>query len=216
MPDNPSVSPAAPPRRKRRWLRRVLWGLTLTLLLLWVVKVPLVNWALRRLPGDWEITVTGVRPGFSGAWLAGVRVIHRPTGRQLAYAEKAEVAHGWARLMAGELGALTLTKAEVSWREEFETPYKLPPEGGPPAVPVVAWDTGAVHDGVFTWYELGREVPRLALRITHYDGGRLTIFSDGRLEAAEQNITLREVVSREFVSNDTVEIESNASSRSPR
>ena len=73
-----SESPSSPatPRRKRRWLRRLLWGLALTLLLVWVVKVPLVNLALRRLPGDWEITVTGVRPGLRGAGLAGVRVIH--------------------------------------------------------------------------------------------------------------------------------------------
>ncbi len=210
MSESPSASPPAPPRRKRRWLRRVLWALTLTLLLVWVVKVPLVNWALRRLPGDWKITVTGVHPGLGGAGLTGVRVIHRPTGRQLAHAEKAEVVNGWALLMKGELGTLTLTKAEVSWREEFETPYELPPEGGPRAVPVVAWDAGAVHDGVFTWYESGREVPRLALRISHYDGGRLTIFSDGRLEAAEQNITLSEVVSREFTGDGALEIESRS------
>ena len=188
----------------------MLWGLALAIVLLWLVKVPLVNWALRRLPGDWEITVTGVRPGFAGVWLKGVRIIHRPTGRQLAFAAKAEVSNGWPALLKGKLGNLDLTEAEVSWREEFETPYKVPPPGGAPPAPVLTWDSGAIHDGVFTWYELGREVPRLALRITHFDGGRLTIFNDGRLEAEEQNIALSDVVSREFVSDDTLEIESRS------
>ncbi len=210
MSDSPPVSPAAPPRRKRRWLRRVLWGLALSLALLWLVKVPLVNWVLRRLPGDWEISVRGVRPGFAGATLTGVLVIHRPTGRQLAYAEKAEVANGWPGLLKGELGKLDLTKADVSWHEEFETPYEVPPPGGAPAAPVVAWDAGSVHESVFTWYELGREVPRLALRIAKFEGGRLVIYNDGRLEASEQDIVLDDVVSREFVRDDTLEIETRS------
>ncbi len=188
----------------------MLWGVSLTILLLWLVKVPLTNWALRRIPGDWEITVTGVRPGFAGAWLSGVRVVHRPTGRQLAYAEKAEVANGWTALLKGELGSLDLTHPEVSWREEFETPYAVPPPGGPPVSPVIAWDAGRIHDGVFTWYELGREVPRLALRVTRFAGGRLVIYNDGRLEAAEQDIALSEVVSREFTDDGVLEIESRS------
>ena len=188
----------------------MLWGLALTLLLFWLVKVPLTNWALRRLPGDWEITVTGVRPGFAGAWLSGVRVVHRPTGRQLAFAEKAEVANGWPALLKGELGSLDLHLPQVSWRDEFETPYEVPPPGGPPASPVIAWDSCRIHGGVFTWFESGSEVPRLALRVLDFHGGRLVIYNDGRLEAAEQNIALSEVVSREFTDDGALEIESRS------
>jgi hypothetical protein len=178
--------------------------------LLWMVKVPLANWAMRRLPGDWAVTVTGIRPGFSGATLTGVRVLHRPTGRQLGFAEEVEAANGWSRLLKGELGALTLTRAEVSWREEFEVPYVLPPEGGPQPTTLVAWDSGKVNGGVFTWYEAGREVPRLALKIVRFEGGRFSIYSDGRVEAAPQHIGLEEVVSREFALDGALEVESRS------
>ncbi len=209
---DPLAAPSAPPRPRRRWLRRLLRTVLLLLVLLWLVKVPLLNWTLRRLPGDWEASVTGVRPGLAGLKLTGVRVMHRPTGRQLGLAREAEAANGWSRLIKGELGALTLTGAEVSWRDDFEIPYAVPPEGGPPPAPVVSWDTGHVNGGVFTWYEAGREVPRLSLKIVKFEGGRFTIFNDGRVEASPQRIGLEEVVSREFVLDDSMEIESRSPS----
>jgi len=203
---------SAPPRPRRRWRRRLLLTFLLLPVLLWMVKVPLLNWALRRVPGDWAVSVTGVRPGLAGVKLQGVRVRHRPTGRQLGFAEEMEAANGWSRLLKGELGTLTLTRAEVSWRDEFEVPYTVPPEGGPPAQAVVAWDAGKVHGGVFTWYQAGREVPRLSLKIVRFDGGRFSIYNDGRVEAAPQHIGLEEVVSREFALDGALEIESRSPS----
>ena len=208
---DPLPVPSSPvPRRKRRWLRRALLAFLLLLVLLWLVKVPLTNAWLRRLPGDWDITITGVRPGWNRVTLKGVRVMHRPSGRQLGIAAQVEAENGWSRILNGELGTLTLTRAEVSWREEFETPYEVPPPGGPPAHTVVAWDAGRVHGGIFTWYETGREVPRLSLKIARYDGDRFEIYNDGRVEAAAQRIALEEVESREFALEGALEIESRS------
>src|SRR5688572_3172761 len=119
MADPAPANTTASPRRKRRWLRRILLGLLVVLVLLWIVKVPVTLWFLRRLPGDWEISVTGLRPGITSLTLRGVRVVHRPTGRPLGYAQEVEVSNGWPALIKGKLGKLTLTKAEVSWRDEF-------------------------------------------------------------------------------------------------
>lgn len=210
MADPPPANAPVRPRRKRRWLRRILAGLLLIGILLWLVKVPLANWILHKLPGDWEITVAGLRPGFAGVTFADVRVVHRPTGLQLAFAEEARASHGWPSLLKGKLGTLTLTNADVIWHEKFETPYVVPPEGGPPAAPVIEWDHGIIRGGTFTWYEEGHDLPRLSLRIVSFDGGKLTIYNDGRLEAAPQKIGLEEVVSREFVKNDTLTIESRS------
>jgi len=204
----PANSP--PPRRQRRWLRRVVLGVLLMLLAVWLVRVPLANWWLRRLPGDWAVSITGLQPGFSALKLEGVRVRHRPTGKQLTCVERVDVANGWTRMVKGELGTLTLTGADVEWRPEFETPYIIPPEGGPPARVLVAWDAGSVQGGVFRWYEAGRDLPRLSMRITGFEGKRFAIFSDGRVEAAEQDIALADVVSREFAQDGAVEIESRS------
>ena len=213
MADSPPSSAAAKPRRQRRWLRRVCWGFLLALVLLWLVRVPLANWALHRLPGDWDISITGLRPGFSGARLEGVRVVHRPTGRLFVLAQEAVATNGWGGLLKGALGSLTLNKAEVTWREEFETPYVLPVEGNPPAQPLVTWNMGKVTDSVFTWYEAGRELPRLSLKIVSLDGGRFIVYEDGRVEAAEQNLVLADVVSREDAMAGEMEIETRRQSR---
>jgi hypothetical protein len=208
----PPVPATTAERRKRRWLRRALWGIAIVLVLLWIVKVPLLNWALRRVAGDYDISVTGVHPRFVGAVLSGVRVVHRPTGRQLGYAKEAEVAGNWLTMIKGELQSVSLSQAEVVWRPEFETITVIPLVPGPPATPILTWQHGEVRDGVFSWYERGKETPRLSLKITRLDGGPMAIYNDGTVEAGGQAVVLDDVVSREFALDETLEIES----RSPR
>lgn len=215
MAESPPVK-SPPPRPRRRWLRRVVLGFLLLLLAVWLVRVPLANWWLRRLPGDWAVSISGLRPGFSSLTLEGVRVRHRPTGKQLAYAEQVDAANGWSRMVKGELGALTLTGADVEWRPEFETPYIIPPEGGPPASVIVSWQSGTVNGGAFKWYRAGQDLPRLSLRITGWSGGEFAIYNDGRVEAASQNIFLADVVSRELAADGEVEIEARTAEMSGR
>ncbi|HEX2747229.1 MAG TPA: hypothetical protein VHM91_04450, partial [Verrucomicrobiales bacterium] len=210
MPDA-SPSPAVPvSRRKRRWLRRLLWGFGLTLGLLWLVKVPLLNWGLRRVPGDFEISITGVSPGWSSAALTGVKVVHRPTGRLLAYAVSLEVRNGWMSLFKGDLGTLNLSKADVNWHPEFASQVPEPVVAGPPASPLLTWETGEVRDSIFSWYERGHEVPRLSLKITSLKGGRMTLYNDGRVEALGQMAVLDDLVSREYAMGGSLEIETRS------
>ncbi|HWB03743.1 MAG TPA: hypothetical protein VG796_12020 [Verrucomicrobiales bacterium] len=210
MPDSLPPATAAPVRRKRRWLRRLLWWLGLAVLMLWVMKVPLLNWWLHRLPGDFEVSITGVSPGFRSASLTGVKVVHRGTGKLMTYAPKGEVNNGWTQLMKGDLGELVLTQAEVNWRPEFETPEEEPLPLGPPPSPLVWWSKGEARDCVVSWYERGHEMPRLSLKVTRLKGGKMTIYNDGRVEAEEQSVVCDELISREYAMGGTLEIETRS------
>ena len=189
-----------------------MWGFIVTLGLLWIVKVPLINWGLRQVPGDFEVSITGLRPGFAGAEIKGLKVIHRPTGRLVGYAASITPANGWSRLVRGDFGKLAIDGAEVNWRPEFETMVEAPIMLGPAASPLLTWEEGEAADCVFSWYERGHEVPRLSFKITSVKGGRFIIYNDGRMEAAEQRAVLEDIVSREFTADNSLEIES----RSPR
>lgn len=181
-------------------------ALVLAVVLLWLIRVPLLNWGLRFLPGDYEITVTGFYPGFQGATLSGVRVVHRPTGRQLAHAKEAVATGNWPQLFAGRLQELKLIRAEVHWRDEFYVEEPIPDVIGPAASVIASWESGIVEDGVFSWYSTGEETPRLSMQIESLKGGRFAIYNDATVEAAPQELRLKEVVSRETALDGQLEI----------
>lgn len=215
MPDDsPPVSAAAAPaagrRRGWRWLRRCFAGLVLLLFLVWLMKVPLVNWALRGATGDYAVSIEGITPGFGGAAISGVRVVHMPSGKQLGYAPRVEVTGSWSRMIHGKLAKLTLIKPEVVVHDEFFGPEEVPPEMGPPATGVVSWEQGEIRGGIFAWIETGKGFPRLSMKVTKLDGGSMTIYNDGTVDAAEQRLTLDDLVSRESAARDTMEIETRS------
>lgn len=197
-------------RPRRRWVRRAAGGLLAAVVLLFLLRVPLLNWGLRRLPGPYEISVTGFRPGLNGATFSGLRVVHRETGRQLATAPGVVAEGSWSRLIHGRLDKLTLLQPEVSWRDEFYKDEPIPDIIGPPASEIVSWEKGEVKDGVFSWYAQGQETARLSLKIKDYNGARFAVFNDGTVEAAPQHLDLLDLVSREDALDGTLLIETRS------
>ncbi len=206
MTPRPALPPTAkPPRRWWRWaLGAALLG-TVGVGVAWCCRVPLANAALARLPGDFAVSITGLDPGLTSLDLRGVQVIHRGSGTCVFRAAALRAENSWPNLRKGRLGKLTATQPQLTWRENLAsksviTHYPVPPS------PLLSYQSLRLIDGSLDISH--GPVLRISVRALHATGGRLVIYDNDTIHAAEHQLELSDVTYAQQTPNVDVRIQS--------